>query len=84
MEGSKKWSEIAKFMEGRTENALKNRFNLLVNSQRKISGHLTEKRLLKICLNRLMLEEGQQERLEMQSAIAEPLAEEGEELAESV
>ena len=56
LEGSKKWSEIAKFMEGRTENALKNRFNLLVNSQRKISGHLTEKRLLKICLNRLMLE----------------------------
>lgn len=77
LEGSKKWSEIAKFMEGRTENALKNRFNLLVNSQRKISGHLTEKRLLKICLNRLMLEEGQQERLEMQSPIAEPLAEEG-------
>jgi hypothetical protein len=42
-------------MDGRTENALKNRFNLLVNRQRKVSGHLTEKRLVKICLNRLML-----------------------------
>lgn len=61
LEGSKKWSEIAKFMEGRTENALKNRFNLLVGRQRKASGHLTEKRLVRICLNRLMLEEGQQQ-----------------------
>lgn len=41
LEGAKKWSEIAKFMAGRTENALKNRFNLLLGSQRKLSGNLT-------------------------------------------
>jgi hypothetical protein len=50
-------------MEGRTENALKNRFNLLMNRQKKTSGSLTEKRLVKVCLNRLMLEEGQQEQM---------------------
>lgn len=43
-----------------------------MNRQKKISGHLTEKRLVKVCLNRLMLEEGQQERLEMPSPIAIP------------
>lgn len=47
-------------MEGRTQNALKNRFNLLVGRQRKTSGHLTEKRLIKICLSKLMLQEKQQ------------------------
>ena len=51
-------------MEGRTENALKNRFNLLMNRQKKISNtNATEKRLVKACLNRLILEEGQQEQL---------------------
>jgi hypothetical protein len=34
-----------------------------MNRQKKVSGHLTEKRLVKVCLNRLMLEEGQQEHL---------------------
>lgn len=33
--GSKKWSEIARCFEGRTENALKNRFTLLIEKQRK-------------------------------------------------
>jgi len=48
-------------MEGRTENALKNRFNLLMNRQKKLSNiSATEKRLVKACLNRLILEEGQQ------------------------
>lgn len=42
-------------MEGRTENALKNRFNLLMSRQKKMSGNITEKRLVKVCLNRLML-----------------------------
>lgn len=69
LEGSKKWSEIAKFMEGRTENALKNRFNLLIGRQRKVSGHLTEKRLVKSCLNNLILEEGQLEYIEQPSPI---------------
>lgn len=77
LEGSKKWSEISKFMEGRTENALKNRFNLLIGRQRKANGHLTEKRLVKTCLTRLMLEEGQQERIEPPSQ-ATPLPHEQE------
>jgi hypothetical protein len=41
-------------MHGRTENALKNRFNLLVSQQKKLSGNLTEKRLVKICFNKLI------------------------------
>jgi hypothetical protein len=47
-------------MAGRTENALKNRFNLLLGAQKKASGNLAEKRLVRLCLSRLMLEEGQQ------------------------
>ena len=34
-----------------------------MNRQRKLSGNITEKRLVKVCLNRLMLQEGQQEQL---------------------
>jgi hypothetical protein len=56
-------------MASRTENALKNRFNLLLCGQRKTSGNLTEKRLVRLCLSRLMLEEGQQEQLEMPTPI---------------
>lgn len=56
-------------MAGRTENALKNRFNLLLGAQKKASGNLAEKRLVRLCLSRLMLEEGQQENLEMNSPI---------------
>jgi hypothetical protein len=33
--GSKRWSEIAKEFNGRTENALKNRYTLLIDKQRK-------------------------------------------------
>jgi hypothetical protein len=61
LEGSKKWSEIAKFMEGRTENALKNRFNLLLGRQRKLAGPCSEKKLVKLCLSRVLLEEAQAE-----------------------
>jgi len=59
-------------MEGRTENALKNRFNLLIGRQRKNSGHLTEKRLVKTCLNNLILEEGQQEHSDPPSSLSPP------------
>lgn len=69
LEGAKKWSEIAKFMAGRTENALKNRFNLLLGAQKRTSGNLTEKRLIRLCLSRLMLEEGQQDHLALHSPI---------------
>jgi hypothetical protein len=65
LEGAKKWSEISKFMAGRTENALKNRFNLLLGAQKRTSGNLTEKRLVRLCLSRLMLEEGHQEHLQL-------------------
>ena len=34
-----------------------------MSRQRKVSGNITEKRLVKVCLNRLMLQEGQQEQL---------------------
>ena len=30
LEGVKKWAEIVKMFNGRTENALKNRFNLII------------------------------------------------------
>ena len=50
-----------------------------MNRQKKVSGHLTEKRLVKVCLNRLMLEEGQQEHLQMPSPL--PLAPEESEIS---
>jgi len=56
-------------MAGRTENALKNRFNLLLGAQKKTSGNLAEKRLVRLCLSSIMLEEGQQDNLEMNSPI---------------
>lgn len=34
----KRWSEIAKKLQGRTENAVKNRFNLLMMKQEKVQG----------------------------------------------
>lgn len=34
--GLKKWSELAKSFEGRTENALKNRYTLLIDKQKRI------------------------------------------------
>jgi hypothetical protein len=34
-QGLKKWSEISKFFEGRTENALKNRYTLIIEKQKK-------------------------------------------------
>lgn len=35
--GEKKWSEIVYSFEGRTENALKNRYTLLIDKQKKMS-----------------------------------------------
>lgn len=34
--GLKKWSEIAKHFEGRTENALKNRYTLIIDKQKRL------------------------------------------------
>lgn len=35
--GLKKWSEIAKHFEGRTENALKNRYTLIIEKQKRLA-----------------------------------------------
>jgi hypothetical protein len=40
--GSKKWSEIVKYFDGRTENALKNRYTLIIDKQKKHNKHKTE------------------------------------------
>lgn len=50
--GSKKWSEIVYFFEGRTENALKNRFTLLLDKQRKVSKSKQEIALIEDCLEK--------------------------------
>jgi hypothetical protein len=46
----KKWSEIVDFFEGRTENALKNRFTLIIEKQKKISKSKQELNLIEDCL----------------------------------
>ncbi len=43
----KKWSAIKLDFEGRTENALKNRYNLLLEKQKKLSPSCSESQLLK-------------------------------------
>jgi hypothetical protein len=35
--GCKKWSEIVKQFDGRTENALKNRYTLIIEKQKKLN-----------------------------------------------
>lgn len=34
-DGYKRWSKLAKLFKGRTENALKNRFNFLIKNEEK-------------------------------------------------
>jgi hypothetical protein len=48
--GEKKWSEIVYFFEGRTENALKNRYTLLIDKQKRVSKSKTELALIEDCL----------------------------------
>lgn len=50
--GEKKWSEIVFSFDGRTENALKNRYTLLIEKQRKISKSKQELALIDDCLER--------------------------------
>jgi hypothetical protein len=50
--GDKKWSEIVFSFEGRTENALKNRYTLLIDKQKKFSKSKQEKALIEDCLQR--------------------------------
>jgi hypothetical protein len=50
--GNKKWSEIVFYFEGRTENALKNRYTLLLDKQRRISKSKQEIALIEDCLER--------------------------------
>jgi hypothetical protein len=35
----KKWAEISKVLNGRTENAIKNRFNLLMEKEGELKGN---------------------------------------------
>ena len=35
LNGMKKWAEIVKLFDGRTENALKNRYNLIIEKELK-------------------------------------------------
>jgi hypothetical protein len=53
----KKWSEVAKNIKGRTENAVKNRFSLLLEKQKKKTGEENEKNLINKILLDLMNEE---------------------------
>jgi hypothetical protein len=48
--GEKKWSEIVFSFEGRTENALKNRYTLLIDKQKRISKSKQELALIEDCL----------------------------------
>ena len=53
----KKWSEVAKNIKGRTENAVKNRFSLLLEKQKKETGDENEKHLINKLLFGLMNED---------------------------
>ena len=53
----KKWSEVAKNIKGRTENAVKNRFSLLLQKQKKKTGEENEKNLINKILLDLMNED---------------------------
>ena len=53
-----------------------------MNRQRKLSGNITEKRLVKVCLNRLMLQEGQQEQLGTPPPLSIDSLEESSEIVE--
>jgi hypothetical protein len=57
--GLKKWSEISKYFEGRTENALKNRYTLIVEKQRKLSKnkHKTELEIVSEYLEKCYIEQ---------------------------
>ena len=45
--GCKRWTEIVKYFDGRTENALKNRYNLIVDKIKKTEKGKTELEIVK-------------------------------------
>jgi hypothetical protein len=47
--GLKKWSEIAKNFDGRTENALKNRYTLIIDKQKRSPRNKGKAELDLIC-----------------------------------
>jgi hypothetical protein len=53
----KKWLEVAKGIKGRTENAVKNRFSLLLEKQKKETGEENEKHIINKLLFGLMNED---------------------------
>lgn len=55
--GSKKWSEIVKFFDGRTENALKNRYTLIIDKQKKHNKHKNELELIENYLDKCYVDQ---------------------------
>ena len=55
--GSKKWSEIVKYFDGRTENALKNRYTLIIDKQKRYNKHRSEKEIIDEYLDRCYLDQ---------------------------
>jgi hypothetical protein len=55
--GSKKWSEIVKYFDGRTENALKNRYTLIIDKQKKHNKHKTELEIIEEYLVRCYVDQ---------------------------
>ena len=45
-DGFKRWANLSKIIKGRTENALKNRFNIIIDRERVKTGLLDEKQLV--------------------------------------
>ncbi len=55
--GSKKWSEIVKYFDGRTENALKNRYTLIIDKQKKHNKHKSELEIIEEYLVRCYVDQ---------------------------
>lgn len=59
LNGAKKWSEVVQHFDGRTENALKNRYNLLIEKQKKLINkqHAKQMELINYYLEKQFVEQ---------------------------
>jgi hypothetical protein len=62
--GSKKWSEIVKHFDGRTENALKNRYTLIIDKQKRQHKHRSELEIIEEYLQKCYVDQFTGELLE--------------------